>query len=201
PRPEGRPRRRRQRAAAARGRRRHQQLLRFRRGQRGARGSGRVVAVHVSVPVPDRTFDPAGTIPSRRGAMSAQPETSTTLAPEAPLHVAVVRKLRSADGTGLAPRDPLLRLAAFLDPGTMVTLTEPDRSGFLAAEGSVAGVRTVVFASDATVQGGAMGEAGCEVILTAYERALELGSPVVGLWHSGGARLPGGVVSLPAVGQ
>ena len=133
--------------------------------------------------------------------MSAQPETATHLINEPPLHVAVVRKLRPADGTGIDPRDPLLRLSAFLDPGSLVLLSRQDRSGFLAAEGTVDGVPAVVFASDASVQGGAMGEAGCEVILTAYERALELGSPVVGLWHSGGARLAEGVVSLHAVGQ
>src|SRR4029453_2509867 len=155
PRPEGRPRRRRQRAAGARGRGAEQPPLRVRGAQRGARVPGRVMAVHVSVPVPDRTFDPAGTISSRRGAMSAQPETSTALAPEAPLHVAVVRKLRPADGTGIDPRDPLLRLAAFLDPGSLVPLSQRDRSGFLAAEGTVDGVPAVAFASDASVQGGA----------------------------------------------
>jgi acetyl-CoA/propionyl-CoA carboxylase carboxyl transferase subunit len=133
--------------------------------------------------------------------MSAQPETVTTLVEDPPLHVAVVRKLRPADGTGIDPRDPMLRLAAFLDPGSLVPLSQRDRSGFLAAEGTVDGVPAVAFASDASVQGGAMGEAGCEVILTAYERALELGCPVVGLWHSGGARLAEGVVSLHAVGQ
>ena len=35
--------------------------------------------------------------------------------------------------------------------------------------------------------------AGCKVILAAYERALADGCPVVGLWHSGGARLREGV--------
>jgi acetyl-CoA/propionyl-CoA carboxylase carboxyl transferase subunit len=133
--------------------------------------------------------------------MTAQPDTTLRPAPDAPLHRAIVRKLASADGTGVDPRDPLLRLAAFLDPGSLVQLTEQDRSGFLAAEGTVDGTRAVVFASDASVQGGAMGEAGCDVVLTAYERALELGCPVVGLWHSGGARLAEGVVSLHAVGQ
>jgi len=59
----------------------------------------------------------------------------------------------------------------------------------------------VAFASDATIQGGAMGEAGCEVVLAAYERALADQVPVVGLWHSGGARLREGVVSLHAVGK
>jgi 3-oxoacyl-(acyl-carrier-protein) synthase len=35
----------------------------------------------------------------------------------------------------------------------------------------------------------------------AYEKALAEGAPVIGLWHSGGARLREGVVSLHAVGE
>ena len=57
------------------------------------------------------------------------------------------------------------------------------------------------FASDPTIQAGAMGETGCRVILTAYERALALGCPVIGLFHSSGARLQEGVASMHAVGQ
>jgi acetyl-CoA/propionyl-CoA carboxylase carboxyl transferase subunit len=49
--------------------------------------------------------------------------------------------------------------------------------------------------------GGAMGAEGCKVILAAYARALADDIPVVGLWHSGGARLAEGVVSLHAVGE
>src|SRR4030095_12975926 len=59
----------------------------------------------------------------------------------------------------------------------------------------------VPFVSEARVQGGAMGIDGCHVILTAYERALADGVPVIGLWHSGGARLGGGGRSLHAVAQ
>jgi len=99
------------------------------------------------------------------------------------------------------PRDPLLRLESFFDPGSVELITARDDSGMLAAAGTAGGVPAVAFASDATIQGGAMGEAGCQVILTAYERALADGVPVVGLWHSGGARLREGVVSLHAVGQ
>ena len=47
----------------------------------------------------------------------------------------------------------------------------------LAAIGRIDGATTVAFCSDATIQGGAMGEAGCEVILAAYERALAEGCP------------------------
>ena len=99
------------------------------------------------------------------------------------------------------PRDPEVRLQAFADPGTVELLTEQDDSGMLAALVQVDGRPAVVFVSDPRVQGGAMGEAGCKVVLVAYERALADEVPVVGLWHSGGARLREGVVSLHAVGE
>ena len=41
----------------------------------------------------------------------------------------------------LDPRDPLLRLSTFFDDGTVELLHERDRSGVLAAAGSVNGVR------------------------------------------------------------
>ena len=106
----------------------------------------------------------------------------------------------AADG---APdlRDPLLRLQQLFDPDSVRLITPQDDSGMLAATGTVNGVPAVAFASDATIQGGAMGQAGCQVILTAYRRALTDDVPVVGLWHSGGARLREGVVSLHAVGE
>ncbi len=106
-----------------------------------------------------------------------------------------------ADGDRVDPRDPQLRLGIFFDEGSVELLTERDDSGMLAARGTVQGAPAVAFASDATIQGGAMGEAGCKVVLAAYERALADGVPVVGLWHSGGARLREGVVSLHAVGE
>src|SRR6476620_9730370 len=99
------------------------------------------------------------------------------------------------------PRNPRKRLEAFFDPGTLELVTPEDTSGMLAGVGRVRGTKVVAFASDATIQGGAMGVDGCKVILVAYERALVDGVPVVGLWHSGGARLAEGVVSLHAVGE
>jgi acetyl-CoA/propionyl-CoA carboxylase carboxyl transferase subunit len=71
----------------------------------------------------------------------------------------------------------------------------------LAAVGTVHGTPVVAFCSDATVMGGAMGHDGCKVVVRAYERALAGGVPVIGLWHSGGARLAEGVLSLHAVGE
>jgi acetyl-CoA/propionyl-CoA carboxylase carboxyl transferase subunit len=103
--------------------------------------------------------------------------------------------------TATDPRDPRVRLGRLLDAGTMELITARDASGVLAAAGLVDGSPVIAFASDSMVQGGAMGSAGCRAILVAYERALADGVPILGLWHSGGARLLEGVVSLDAVGQ
>lgn len=102
--------------------------------------------------------------------------------------------------TATDPRDPYGRLQRFFDPGTLLPLHPRDRSGVLAAVGEVDGVRTVAYCSDATVMGGAMGVEGCKHIVAAIDTAIDSGAPVVGLWHSGGARLAEGVEALHAVG-
>ena len=100
------------------------------------------------------------------------------------------------------PRDPAARLAALFDPGTMAPLTSvaAEGSGAVAAVGLIDGSGAVAFASDPRVQGGAMGTDGCAVIVAAYHEAIARGVPIVGLWHSGGARLAEGVASLHGVG-
>ena len=98
------------------------------------------------------------------------------------------------------PRNPNTRLAAFFDPGSLELISADGDCGMLAAVGTVDGAHTVAFCSDATVMGGAMGNDGCAVVVRAYERALADQAPIVGLWHSGGARLAEGVLSLHAVG-
>jgi acetyl-CoA/propionyl-CoA carboxylase carboxyl transferase subunit len=97
-------------------------------------------------------------------------------------------------------RDPEVRLEALFDPGTVRLLTPHDDSGALAAAGQIGSMPAVAFASDPRVQGGAMGTAGCAAIVAAYDQAMATGAPVIGLWHSGGARLREGVESLHAVG-
>jgi len=99
------------------------------------------------------------------------------------------------------PRNPRKRLEAFFDDGALELITAEDKSGILCATGQVRGTAVVAFCSDATIQGGAMGVEGCKAILVGYERALADDVPIVGIWHSGGARLAEGVVSLHAVGQ
>jgi acetyl-CoA/propionyl-CoA carboxylase carboxyl transferase subunit len=109
-------------------------------------------------------------------------------------------------GVSAAPRrtdhrDPEARLRALFDPNTVRPLLPADSSGVLAARGSVNGAEVVAFCSDATVQGGAMGRDGCDHIVMAYDVAMRERLPIVGLWHSGGARLREGVESLHAVGR
>src|SRR6476469_1195342 len=95
------------------------------------------------------------------------------------------------------PRYPLTRLEALLDEGTCELITPVDDSGMVAAIGNVDGTKVVAFCSDAT----AMGGVGCKVVVDAYHRAMTDGVPIIGLWHSGGARLAEGVLSLHAVGR
>ncbi len=114
-------------------------------------------------------------------------------APAAPAKVKVAREED--------PRNPNFRLRALLDHGSVELITPDDDSGMLAAVGTVNGCRVVAFCSDPTVMGGAMGMAGCDVVVRAYERAMHERVPILGIWHSGGARLAEGVLSLHAVGR
>src|SRR5690242_17943772 len=82
-------------------------------------------------------------------------------------------------------RDPMARLEALFDPGSVQMLVPADDSGVLTAEGLIEDMPAVAFASDPKYQGGALGAAGCASIVLAYDRALEIGAPVFGLWHSG----------------
>ncbi|QSB13328.1 acyl-CoA carboxylase subunit beta [Natronosporangium hydrolyticum] len=98
-------------------------------------------------------------------------------------------------------RDPELRLRTLFDPGTLRLLIPRDTSGVLYARGEIDGVPAIAYATDATKMGGAMGYEGCRHIVDAIDTAVRERIPVLGLWHSGGARMPEGVVALDGVGQ
>ncbi|MGI0132593.1 MAG: acyl-CoA carboxylase subunit beta [Thermoplasmata archaeon] len=108
------------------------------------------------------------------------------------------------------------RLEAFFDPGTFVesgafvthrvtTFGMEDRripgDGVVTGWGEVEGRPICAFAQDATVFGGALGEAHAEKIVKAMETAKKAGVPVVGLNDSGGARIQEGVMSLGGYGE
>jgi acetyl-CoA/propionyl-CoA carboxylase carboxyl transferase subunit len=108
---------------------------------------------------------------------------------------------QSSQGKAIDPRDPELRLECLFDPNTLVSLRPRDSSGAFAARGRINGVKVIAYCTDATTMGGAMGSEGCRHIVEAIDTAIRERSPVIGLWHSGGARLAEGVEALDAVGQ
>src|SRR3954466_16421589 len=98
-------------------------------------------------------------------------------------------------------RDPVARVEALLDPGTLRLIQDEAMSGVVTALGTLRGVATAVFATDPRVQGGALGSAGCAAIADLYDVALASGRAVVGVWHSGGARLAEGGAAPDGVGR
>jgi len=98
-------------------------------------------------------------------------------------------------------RDPEHRIARLLDTDTAIPLRPRDTSGVYAARGRIDGAKVIVYCTDATKMGGAMGSEGCRHIVDAIDTAVRERCPVIGLWHSGGARLAEGVEALDSVGQ
>jgi len=105
------------------------------------------------------------------------------------------------DEAAVDHRDPDVRLRALFDRGSLRTISGRDDSGVMSARGQIDGTPVIAFATDATRMGGAMGTEGCRHIVESIDLAVRERVPVVGLWHSGGARLAEGVVALDAVGQ
>jgi acetyl-CoA/propionyl-CoA carboxylase carboxyl transferase subunit len=107
----------------------------------------------------------------------------------------------AADSSTVDYREPETRLRALFDAGSLRMLAPRDDSGVVYARGEIDGSAVVAFATDATRMGGAMGTEGCRHVVDAIDTAVRERVPVLGLWHSGGARLAEGVVALDAVGQ
>jgi acetyl-CoA/propionyl-CoA carboxylase carboxyl transferase subunit len=107
----------------------------------------------------------------------------------------------AADEAAVDSRDPEVRLRALFDHGTMRLLSPRDDVGALSARGAIDGTPVVAFVTDGTRMGGAMGTEGCRHIVDTIDTAVRERVPVVGLWHSGGARLHEGVAALDGVGQ
>jgi propionyl-CoA carboxylase beta chain len=108
------------------------------------------------------------------------------------------------------------RLQTFFDPGSFVEIDPfvvhrvrafglADRripgDGVVTGWGEVDGRPVCAFAQDATVFGGALGEAHAGKIVKIMETARKAGVPLVGLNDSGGARIQEGVMSLGGYGE
>ena len=101
----------------------------------------------------------------------------------------------------LDPRDPETRVARLLDDGKFEFLIPRTDCGMVAVTGNIKGNKVIVFASDATIKSGALGVEGSKVIVSAYKAAMGAQVPIIGIWHSGGARLSDGVAPLDAFGE
>ena len=101
----------------------------------------------------------------------------------------------------LDPRDPEARIQRLVDDGKFEFLVPRTDCGMIAVTGDIKGNKVVIFASDATIKSGALGVDGSKVIVTAYKAAMGAQVPIIGIWHSGGARLSDGVASLDAFGE
>jgi acetyl-CoA/propionyl-CoA carboxylase carboxyl transferase subunit len=107
----------------------------------------------------------------------------------------------SDDTAPVDHRDPEVRLRSLFDAGTLRLLVPRDSSGVRYARGEIEGTPAVAYATDGTKMGGAMGYEGCRHIVDAIDTAVRERVPVLGLWHSAGARVNEGVVALDGVGQ
>ena len=98
-------------------------------------------------------------------------------------------------------RDPLLRMAQLFDGHDYDLLNSANETEVWAAAGRVNGARVIAYCTDARKMGGALGAAGALRIVEAIEVAVRERCPVIGVWHSGGAKLADGVESMDGVGQ
>ncbi|MGS2642893.1 carboxyl transferase domain-containing protein [Streptosporangium sp. LJ11] len=99
------------------------------------------------------------------------------------------------------PRAPLHRLARLLDPGSPVMLHQTDEIATTTVRGQVDGVKVIAFCTDARRRGGALGLAESLRIAEAIDLAASEGCPVIGLWHSGGAKIGDGIQSMHGIGR
>jgi acetyl-CoA/propionyl-CoA carboxylase carboxyl transferase subunit len=107
----------------------------------------------------------------------------------------------TSTGQQAGPRDPEVRLRTLFDLGTMRLMVPRDDSGVVYARGEVDGTPAIAYCTDGTRMGGALGADGCQHVVDAIDAGVRERLPVLGLWHSGGARLAEGVVALDGVGQ
>jgi acetyl-CoA/propionyl-CoA carboxylase carboxyl transferase subunit len=108
--------------------------------------------------------------------------------------------------TVTAPEDKKLmaprRINAILDPGSVkYVANQTEGIGAVSATGKINGREVVVFSNDPSFQGGSLGAVEGNVITAAYKVAMEKQCPIIGIWHSGGARLQEGISSLKAFGE
>ncbi len=73
--------------------------------------------------------------------------------------------------------------------------------GVITGHGTINGREVFVFSQDFTVVGGSLGEGHSQKICKVMDLALQVGSPIIGINDSGGARIQEGVDALAAYGE
>jgi len=73
--------------------------------------------------------------------------------------------------------------------------------GVITGHGTIDGREVFVFSQDFTLVGGSLGEAHSQKICKVMDHAVRVGSPIIGLNDSGGARIQEGVDALAAYGE
>jgi propionyl-CoA carboxylase beta chain len=116
-------------------------------------------------------------------------------------------KKQHAEGKKMARE----RITDLLDPGTFVELdklvvhrindfgmeeTKIPGDGMVTGYGKIDGRQVFVFAQDFTVFGGSMSRSNADKVIKVMKLAMKMGSPIIGLNDSGGARIQEGVQSL-----
>jgi propionyl-CoA carboxylase beta chain len=77
----------------------------------------------------------------------------------------------------------------------------PPGDGVITGHGTISGREVFVFSQDFTVIGGSLGEGHSQKICKVMDLALQVGSPIIGLNDSGGARIQEGADALAAYGE
>jgi acetyl-CoA carboxylase carboxyltransferase component len=117
--------------------------------------------------------------------------------------------LRPGDGAR-ARIERLLDGGSFLEVGSQrqhrattfgLDRRRPDSDGVVVGTGALDGRPLAVYAQDARVLGGSLGEAHADKIARTITQAARGGVPVVGMNDSGGARIQEGVAALDGYGQ
>ena len=93
-----------------------------------------------------------------------------------------------------------VQLQALLDANTFQSWRSAVGDGVVAGSAEIDGRPVCVWAQDVSHVGGTLGAAGGETIARTIRRASRAGVPVIGVPHSGGARLQEGVAALGAYG-
>jgi acetyl-CoA carboxylase carboxyltransferase component len=93
-----------------------------------------------------------------------------------------------------------VRVQALLDADSFHPWRSAVGDGVVAGSARVQGRLVYVWAQDVSHRGGSLGSAGGETIARTIRHASRVGVPVIGVPHSGGARLQEGVAALSAYG-